>query len=55
MDNLTFEKVACGIVAFATLNLCIKAVSNLYKTFLRPAKNFKKYGKWVVITGATGK
>mmetsp|Transcript_7408 Transcript_7408/g.15897 ORF Transcript_7408/g.15897 Transcript_7408/m.15897 type:complete len:311 (+) Transcript_7408:111-1043(+) len=53
MDNLTFENVACAIVAFATLNLCMKAVSNLYKTFLRPAKNFKKYGKWVVITGAT--
>lgn len=53
MDSLTFENVSCGIVALAALNLCMKAVSNLYKTFLRPAKNFKKYGKWAVITGAT--
>eukprot|EP00536_Pseudo-nitzschia_multiseries_P003990 jgi/Psemu1/64411/estExt_Genemark1.C_640017 len=53
MDSLTFEKVSCGIVVLATLNLCLKAVSNIYKTFLRPANNFKKYGKWAVITGAT--
>jgi len=52
---VTFETAACGIVALATLNLCMKAVSNLYKTFLRPAKSFKKYGKWAVVTGATGK
>jgi len=50
---VTFETAACGIVALATLNLCMKAVSNLYKTFLRPAKSFKKYGKWAVVTGAT--
>jgi hypothetical protein len=53
--SLTFENVACGIVALAALNLCMKAVSNVYKTFLRPAKNLKKYGKWAVVTGATGK
>eukprot|EP00534_Pseudo-nitzschia_fraudulenta_P002001 CAMPEP_0201119354 /NCGR_PEP_ID=MMETSP0850-20130426/3508_1 /ASSEMBLY_ACC=CAM_ASM_000622 /TAXON_ID=183588 /ORGANISM="Pseudo-nitzschia fraudulenta, Strain WWA7" /LENGTH=315 /DNA_ID=CAMNT_0047385031 /DNA_START=49 /DNA_END=996 /DNA_ORIENTATION=- len=51
--DVTFENVACGIVALATLNLCMKAVSHLYKTFLRPSKNFKKYGKWAVVTGAT--
>lgn len=51
--SLTFETAACGIVALAALNLCLKAVSNLYKTFLRPAKNLKKYGKWAVVTGAT--
>ena len=57
MDNisLTIETAACGVVALAALNLCLKAVSNLYKTFLRPAKNLKKYGKWAVVTGATGK
>ena len=52
---VTFETVAGGIVALATLNLCMKALSNLYKTFLRPANSFKKYGKWAVVTGATGK
>lgn len=49
----TFENAACGIVVFAALNLCLKAVSNIYKTFLRPAKDLKKYGKWAVVTGAT--
>lgn len=55
LNDLSFEKVSCGIVLLAALNLGLKAVSNIYKTFLRPATNFKKYGKWAVITGATGK
>jgi len=50
---LTFENAACGIVVLAALKLCLKAVSNIYKTFLRPAKDLKKYGKWAVVTGAT--
>lgn len=50
---LTFENVACGVVALAALNLCMKAVSNVYKTFLRPGKDLKKYGRWAVVTGAT--
>ena len=28
-------------------------LGSIYKTFLRPAKNLKKLGKWAVITGAT--
>ena len=28
-------------------------MDSFYKTFLRSGKNLKKYGKWVVITGAT--
>jgi len=51
--SFTFENVACGVVALAAINLCLKAVSNIYKTFLRPAKDLKKYGKWAVVTGAT--
>jgi len=51
--SLTFENVACGIVLLAALKLCINAVSNIYKTYLRPAKDLKKYGKWAVVTGAT--
>lgn len=51
--NLTFENVACGIVILAATKLCLKAASNIYKTFLRPAKDLKKYGKWAVVTGAT--
>ena len=49
------ETAAVGIVTLTALNLLVKALSHLYKTFLRPAKNFKKYGKWAVVTGATGK
>jgi len=49
------ETAAVGFFSLTALNLFVKALSNLYKTFLRPAKNFKKYGKWAVVTGATGK
>ena len=28
-------------------------MDSFYKTFLRPAKDLRKYGKWAVITGAT--
>ena len=52
---LTFENVACVIVVLAFSKLCLKAVSHIYKTFIRPAKDLKKYGKWAIVTGATGK
>ena len=55
MVDLTLENAAVGVVAFTALNLVAKAALNLYKTFLRPAKNLKRYGKWAVVTGATGK
>lgn len=35
------------------VSIALKALRNIYKTFLRPAVNFKKLGKWAVITGAT--
>lgn len=52
---MCIENVAVGIVGLIGLNLAFKAASHLYKSFLRPAKNLKKYGKWAVVTGATGK
>lgn len=55
MDNVTLEQACVGIVGLIALNLATKALSHLYKTFLRPAKDLKKLGKWAVITGATGK
>ena len=55
MEDITIEKAAVGIVGLIGLNLAFKALSNLYKTFLRPARNLKKLGKWAVVTGATGK
>ena len=30
-----------------------QVANSTYKTFLRPGKNLKKFGKWAVITGAT--
>ena len=35
------ETVAVGIVSLAVLNLVARALSNLYKTYLRPAKNLR--------------
>jgi hypothetical protein len=53
--SLSLETVSVGIVGLIGLNLAFKAVSHLYKTFLRPAKDLKRLGKWAVVTGATGK
>jgi hypothetical protein len=55
MEGITVEKAAVGIVGLIALNLVLKAVSNIFKTFFRPGKDLKKLGKWAVITGATGK
>lgn len=41
------------IGALSLANFSLKFVSSVYKAFLRGEKNFKKFGKWVVITGAT--
>jgi hypothetical protein len=55
MVEFTIETAAVGIVGLVALNLASRALLHLYKTFLRPGKNLKRYGKWAVITGATGK
>lgn len=54
MDSPTIEVVAVYIVGLLGLNLAFRALSHLYKTFLRPGKNLAKLGKWSVVTGATG-
>ena len=54
MVELTLETAAVGIVGLAALNLAFRAVSHIFKTYLRPGKNLKRYGKWAVVTGATG-
>ena len=54
MVELTVETACVGVVAVGALSLALRAISHLFKTFVRPAKNLKKYGKWAVITGATG-
>mmetsp|Transcript_32931 Transcript_32931/g.80029 ORF Transcript_32931/g.80029 Transcript_32931/m.80029 type:complete len:316 (+) Transcript_32931:123-1070(+) len=53
MAELTLESAAIGICGLIAANLVLRATLNLYKTFLRPAKPLKKYGKWAVVTGAT--
>lgn len=40
-----------GATVFALL--AKKIIESTYKTFLRPAKDLKKLGKWAVVTGAT--
>lgn len=47
------ERLFAAVGALALSSLLLKVLSSIYKTFLRPEKNFKKLGKWVVITGAT--
>ena len=54
MDKVSLETTCIGIVGLLGLNLTLKALSHLYKTFLRPGKDLKKLGKWAVVTGATG-
>jgi hypothetical protein len=54
MDSLKEMDPATAIVGAFGLTLVLKALNNLYKTFFRPAKNLKKFGKWAVVTGATG-
>mmetsp|Transcript_2603 Transcript_2603/g.7435 ORF Transcript_2603/g.7435 Transcript_2603/m.7435 type:complete len:316 (-) Transcript_2603:131-1078(-) len=51
--DITLEKAAVGIVGLMGLNLVLKAVTHLFKTFLRPGKDLKRFGKWAVVTGAT--
>lgn len=53
IDFHKIETAAVGIASLVLLNLVAKALSNVYKTFIRPAKDLKKYGKWAVVTGAT--
>jgi 17beta-estradiol 17-dehydrogenase / very-long-chain 3-oxoacyl-CoA reductase len=55
MDAIKDLEPAVAILGAIGLYYVSKAVTNLYKTFLRPAKNLKKLGEWAVVTGATGK
>ena len=51
LDNIEPGLAIVGVVLAFYL---LKAVSNIFKTFIRPGKNLKKLGKWAVVTGATG-
>jgi hypothetical protein len=55
MVELSLESVAVGVCGLVVINLVGRACLHVYKTFLRPAKQLQKYGKWAVVTGATGK
>mmetsp|Transcript_3972 Transcript_3972/g.10502 ORF Transcript_3972/g.10502 Transcript_3972/m.10502 type:complete len:84 (+) Transcript_3972:88-339(+) len=43
-----------GVLSAIGTYFASKAVIHFFKTFLRPARDLKKFGKWAVITGATG-
>ena len=51
LDNIEPGLAIVGVVLAFYL---LKAVNNIFKTFIRPGKNLKKLGKWAVVTGATG-
>jgi len=55
MDEIlaTSVPVFAAVGALVVISVCLQVISSIYKTFLRPAKNLKKLGKWAVITGAT--
>jgi hypothetical protein len=53
-DSIVEIAAALALVALAAL-LTTKAFLHLFKTFLRPGKELEHYGKWAVVTGATGK
>uniref|UniRef100_A0A7S1ZGD0 Steroid dehydrogenase n=1 Tax=Trieres chinensis TaxID=1514140 RepID=A0A7S1ZGD0_TRICV len=45
-----------GLAVFGALvasSFALKVLGALYKAFLRPGKNLKKFGKWAVVTGCT--
>lgn len=46
-------RVAFVVGTLVLLKKFIDAIYGLYKTFLRPGRNLKKYGDWSIITGAT--
>ncbi|KAG5176198.1 putative 3-ketoacyl-CoA reductase [Tribonema minus] len=45
--------VAAAVGGLVVLRAFLCFLGALYSTFLRPAKNLKKYGEWAVVTGAT--
>lgn len=54
VDPLIMNALAMiGVLFVVRSVLCV--LGALFVTFLRPGKNLKKYGKWAIVTGATGK
>lgn len=45
--------LAVGIGCFNLLRVGCAVDQFLWRQFLRPAKNLKKYGSWAAVTGAT--
>jgi len=48
-----YTAVLAGIGGLIVANSMLKIVMAAYKSFLRPGKNLKKFGKWAIVTGAT--
>lgn len=51
LDPIVAAAAAVGALVLA--KFALKALGAIYRTFLRPAKDPKKLGKWAVVTGAT--
>jgi len=52
-DAAPLVRALAVVGSLVALSLGSRAISYLYKTFLRPGKNLKKLGEWAVVTGAT--
>lgn len=53
-DQIWFPyRIAFAVGTLVLLKKFIIAIRGFYATFLRPARNLKKYGSWSIITGAT--
>lgn len=47
------EQVLTILGGLSVASFGLKLLVNVYKYFLRPGKNVRKFGKWCVVTGAT--
>eukprot|EP00549_Striatella_unipunctata_P023373 CAMPEP_0118710576 /NCGR_PEP_ID=MMETSP0800-20121206/23471_1 /TAXON_ID=210618 ORGANISM="Striatella unipunctata, Strain CCMP2910" /NCGR_SAMPLE_ID=MMETSP0800 /ASSEMBLY_ACC=CAM_ASM_000638 /LENGTH=320 /DNA_ID=CAMNT_0006614799 /DNA_START=15 /DNA_END=977 /DNA_ORIENTATION=+ len=45
--------ILCVFGIFSATPFTLRALTAIFKTFLRPGKDLKKLGKWAVVTGAT--
>lgn len=50
-DPIVVALAGLGSILF--LKTFMNVASSTYKTFLRPGKDLKKFGKWAIVTGAT--
>lgn len=53
MHKLLPEKLAAAVIVGLIINAALTVLNFVFNHFIRGEGNLKKYGKWVVVTGAT--